>query len=115
MVQRDRPWPVFVTTALPFRADLSIDLDRYGTCALAAENGCDGICPNGSPGEFGLTDNERAAVVSTAVDAAPADSPSCLASVRTARAARASANQAEAAHTSSWPFRRMVTAATTAA
>ena len=75
MVQRDRPWHgVLVATALPFRADLSIDLDRYAEhVRWLAENGCDGICPNGSLGEYqALTDNERAAVVSTAVDAAPA-------------------------------------------
>jgi len=75
MVQRDRPWHgVLVATALPFRADLSIDLDRYAEhVRWLAENGCDGICPNGSLGEYqALTDDERAAVVSTAVDAAPA-------------------------------------------
>jgi dihydrodipicolinate synthase/N-acetylneuraminate lyase len=75
MVQRDRPWHgVLVATALPFRADLSIDLDRYAEhVRWLAENGCDGICPNGSLGEYqALTDDERAAVVRTAVDAAPA-------------------------------------------
>jgi 4-hydroxy-tetrahydrodipicolinate synthase len=75
MVQRDRPWHgVLVATALPFRADLSIDLDRYAEhVRWLAESGCDGICPNGSLGEYqALTDNERAAVVGTAVDAAPA-------------------------------------------
>lgn len=75
MVQRDRPWHgVLVATALPFRADLSVDLDRYAEhVRWLAESGCDGICPNGSLGEYqALTDDERAAVVSTAVDAAPA-------------------------------------------
>ncbi len=37
-----------------------------------ADNGCDGVCPNGSLGEYQvLTDDERAAVVRTAVEAAP--------------------------------------------
>lgn len=37
-----------------------------------AGNGCSGVCPNGSLGEYQvLSDEERAAVVSTAIDAAP--------------------------------------------
>ncbi|MGH8823634.1 MAG: dihydrodipicolinate synthase family protein [Jiangellaceae bacterium] len=75
MVDRARPWHgVLVATALPFRADLSVDLDRYAEHVLwLARNGCDGVCPNGSLGEYqALTDDERAAVVHTAVDASPA-------------------------------------------
>lgn len=70
------PWHgVVVATALPFRDDLSVDLDAY------AENlrgliaaGCDGVCPNGSLGEYQtLTDAERAAVVRTAVETVGGD------------------------------------------
>ena len=75
MIDRELPWHgVLVATALPFRADLTVDLDRYAEhVRWLAENGCDGVCPNGSLGEYQvLTDEERAAVVRTAVDAAPA-------------------------------------------
>ncbi|HMG29759.1 MAG TPA: dihydrodipicolinate synthase family protein [Jiangellaceae bacterium] len=75
MIDRALPWHgVLVATALPFRADLTVDLDRYAEhVRWLAENGCDGVCPNGSLGEYQvLTDEERAAVVRTAVDAAPA-------------------------------------------
>ncbi len=75
MTDRELPWHgVLVATALPFRADLTVDLDRYAEhVRWLAENGCDGVCPNGSLGEYQvLTDKERAAVVRTAVDAAPA-------------------------------------------
>jgi dihydrodipicolinate synthase/N-acetylneuraminate lyase len=74
MADRDRPWHgVLVATALPFRADLSVDLDSYAEhVRWLAENRCDGVCPNGSLGEYqALTDDERAAVVCTAIDAAP--------------------------------------------
>jgi 1-pyrroline-4-hydroxy-2-carboxylate deaminase len=70
-----RPWHgVLVATALPFRDDLSVDLDAYGEhVAWLAENGCHGVVPNGSLGEYQvLTDAERADVVRVAVDAAPA-------------------------------------------
>jgi len=62
-----------VATALPFDADLSVDLDRYAEhVRWLAESGCDGVTPNGSLGEYQvLTDDERAAVVRTAVEAAP--------------------------------------------
>lgn len=75
MIDRELPWHgVLVATALPFRADLTVDLDRYAEhVRWLADNGCDGVCPNGSLGEYQvLTDEERAAVVRTAVDAAPA-------------------------------------------
>jgi len=73
-----RPWHgVLVATALPLRptgpnADLAADLDAYGEhVAWLAANGCDGVVPNGSLGEYQtLTAQERAAVVRTAVDAA---------------------------------------------
>lgn len=69
-----RPWHgVLVATALPLRAEV-IDFDRYaGHVAWLAANGCDGVTPNGSLGEYQtLTAQERARVVLTAVDAAPA-------------------------------------------
>ena len=72
---RQQPWHgVLVATALPFRADLTVDLDRYAEhVRWLADNGCDGVCPNGSLGEYQvLTTEERAAVVRTAVEAAPA-------------------------------------------
>ena len=71
---RQQPWHgVLVATALPFRADLTVDLDRYAEhVRWLADNGCDGVCPNGSLGEYQvLTTEERAAVVRTAVEAAP--------------------------------------------
>jgi 1-pyrroline-4-hydroxy-2-carboxylate deaminase len=75
VLTRSQPWyGVLVATALPFRADLSVDLDLYAEhVRWLAENGCDGVCPNGSLGEYQvLTDEERAAVVRTAIEAAPA-------------------------------------------
>lgn len=68
------PWHgVLVATALPFADDLSVDLDQYGEhIQWLAEAGCDGATPNGSLGEYQvLTAEERAAVVRTAIDAAP--------------------------------------------
>ncbi|GHE61867.1 dihydrodipicolinate synthase family protein [Streptomyces capitiformicae] len=67
-----RPWHgVLVATALPLRDDLSVDYDRYAEhCAWLVENGCDGVVPNGSLGEYQvLTPEERAKVVETAVAA----------------------------------------------
>lgn len=69
-----KPWHgVLVATALPFTEDLKVDLDKYAEhVAWLAENGCHGVAPNGSLGEYQtLSDDERAAVVSTAVQAAP--------------------------------------------
>jgi 1-pyrroline-4-hydroxy-2-carboxylate deaminase len=69
------PWRgVHVATALPFRDDLTVDHDAYAEHVLfLAENGCDGVCPNGSLGEYQtLSEEERARVVTTAVRAAPA-------------------------------------------
>lgn len=67
-----RPWHgVLVATALPLRDDLSVDYDQYAEhCAWLVENGCDGVVPNGSLGEYQvLTPEERAKVVETAVSA----------------------------------------------
>ncbi len=67
------PWRgVVVATALPLRDDLSVDHDRYAEhVSWLLDNGCDGVCPNGSLGEYqNLTPDERAAVVRTAVAAA---------------------------------------------
>ncbi|MFF3348425.1 dihydrodipicolinate synthase family protein [Streptomyces sp. NPDC002779] len=67
-----RPWHgVLVATALPLRDDLSVDYDRYAEhCAWLVANGCDGVVPNGSLGEYQvLTPEERARVVETAVAA----------------------------------------------
>ena len=70
----DQVWHgVLVATALPMRADSSLDLDGYAEhVAWLAANGCQGVAPNGSLGEYQtLSDQERADVVSTAVAAAP--------------------------------------------
>ena len=69
-----KPWHgVLVATALPFDADLTVDLDRYAEhVRWLAASGCDGVTPNGSLGEYQvLTAEERAAVVRVAVEAAP--------------------------------------------
>lgn len=69
-----RPWRgVHVASALPFRDDLSVDYDAFAEhVRFLAANGCDGICPNGSLGEYQtLSDDERARVVTAAVEAAP--------------------------------------------
>ncbi|KAB8169875.1 dihydrodipicolinate synthase family protein [Streptomyces sp. 3MP-14] len=65
---------VHVATALPFTETREVNHDAYADhVRFLAENGCDGVCPNGSLGEYQtLTDAERAAVVETAVAAAPA-------------------------------------------
>ncbi|NJC24100.1 4-hydroxy-tetrahydrodipicolinate synthase [Arthrobacter pigmenti] len=75
---RSQPWHgVLVATTLPFReaetGALEVDLENYGRhVAWLAENGCDGVAPNGSLGEYqNLSDAERAAVVETAVAHAP--------------------------------------------
>lgn len=68
------PWHgVLVASALPLRDELSVDLDRYAEhVRWLAENGCHGVVPNGSLGEYQvLTPEERASVVATAVSAAP--------------------------------------------
>jgi 4-hydroxy-tetrahydrodipicolinate synthase len=68
------PWHgVLVATALPLQPDLAVDLDGYAEhVAWLAAEGCDGVTPNGSLGEYQtLTPEERSAVVRTAVAAAP--------------------------------------------
>ncbi|MFJ7077178.1 dihydrodipicolinate synthase family protein [Streptomyces sp. NPDC098781] len=67
-----RPWHgVLVATALPLDDDLRVDHAKYAEhCAWLVENGCDGVVPNGSLGEYQvLTPEERAKVVETAVSA----------------------------------------------
>ncbi len=69
-----QPWHgVIVATALPFHDDLSVDYDAYAEhVRWLAENGCDGVAPNGSLGEYQtLSPEERARVVTTAIEAAP--------------------------------------------
>ncbi|HEX6340630.1 dihydrodipicolinate synthase family protein [Umezawaea sp.] len=72
---------VIVATALPYAEDPSApaglrpDLDRYAEhCRWVVDNGCRGVGPNGSLGEYSsLTDAERREVVRTAVAAVGAD------------------------------------------
>ncbi|MFJ3583066.1 dihydrodipicolinate synthase family protein [Streptomyces sp. NPDC090127] len=62
-----------VATALPFRDEgRSVDHDAYAAhVRWLLDNGCDGVVPNGSLGEYQtLSDEERARVVRTAVEAA---------------------------------------------
>ncbi len=73
-----RPWHgIQVATALPLRPGPGgrpePDLDGYAAhVRWLAEQGCDGVVPNGSLGEYQtLTGEERAAVVRAAVEAAP--------------------------------------------
>jgi 4-hydroxy-tetrahydrodipicolinate synthase len=73
---REKPWHgVLVATPTFFRDDLSVDFDRYGEhVRWLVDSGCDGVCPNGSLGEYqSLTPDERAQVVRTAVDAVGGD------------------------------------------
>ncbi|GLW59186.1 dihydrodipicolinate synthase family protein [Kitasatospora phosalacinea] len=68
-----RPWRgIMVATTLPFRDDLTVDYDAYAEhVRWLIDNGCDGVVPNGSLGEYQtLTPEERAKVVTTAVEAA---------------------------------------------
>jgi 1-pyrroline-4-hydroxy-2-carboxylate deaminase len=68
---------VIVATALPYRQDtaapagLAVDYDRYAEhCRWLVENGCRGVGPNGSLGEYSsLTDEERRRVARTAIEA----------------------------------------------
>lgn len=69
-----KPWRgVNVAAALPLNDDLSVDFDGFAAHVhWLAENGMDGVVPNGSLGEYhNLTDDERARVVEIAVRAAP--------------------------------------------
>jgi len=74
-VEAKAPWHgILVASALPLRDDLSIDFDAYAEhVRFLAGNGCHGVVPNGSLGEYQtLTAAERADVVRAAVAAAPA-------------------------------------------
>ncbi|MGK5630523.1 dihydrodipicolinate synthase family protein [Streptomyces sp. URMC 123] len=72
---------VIVATALPYAPDpaapagLRPDLDRYAEhCRWLVDEGCHGVGPNGSLGEYSsLTDSERRAVARTAVEAVGRD------------------------------------------
>lgn len=78
MTAPTRPWHgVLVATALPLRPSesgaLAPDFDTFAEhVAWLAAQGCQGVTPNGSLGEYQtLTPQERARVVTTAVAAAP--------------------------------------------
>lgn len=68
---------IVVATALPYKEDasapagLAIDYDKYAEhCDWLVRNGCRGVGPNGSLGEYSsLTDEERRKVVQVAVEA----------------------------------------------
>ncbi|MFD8497006.1 dihydrodipicolinate synthase family protein [Amycolatopsis sp. NPDC059657] len=72
---------VVVATALPYRADdsapagLAVDYDAYAEhCRWLVGNGCRGVGPNGSLGEYSsLTDEERRRVARTAIEAVGSD------------------------------------------
>ncbi|MFC9549937.1 dihydrodipicolinate synthase family protein [Rhodococcus sp. NPDC056960] len=69
-----QPWHgVVVASALPFNDDLSVDFGAFAEhVRWLAANGCSGITPNGSLGEYQCLDPaERAKVVEVAVEAAP--------------------------------------------
>jgi 4-hydroxy-tetrahydrodipicolinate synthase len=70
-----KPWHgVLVATPCFWRGDGTPDLDRYAEhVGWLAANGCDGVSPNGSLGEYQvLTDGQRDEIVRTALKAAPA-------------------------------------------
>lgn len=74
MLTSPQPWRgVYTATALPFHDDLSVDWDGYAEhVAWLADCGTHGVVPNGSLGEYQtLSDDERARVIKTAVEAAP--------------------------------------------
>lgn len=74
MTESRKPWHgVLVATALPFNDGLSVDYDAYAEhVRFLANAGCDGVAPNGSLGEYQtLSEEERARVITTAVEAAP--------------------------------------------
>ena len=72
--QTRSPWQgVHVATALQFTPDLAVDYDAFADhVRFLADNGVDGVCPNGSLGEYQtLSAQERSRVIKTAVEAAP--------------------------------------------
>ena len=74
MNREHKPWHgVLVATPMPWTDDDTPDLDAFSThIGWLAENGCDGVTPNGSLGEYQqLSDEQRYAVVRSAVEAAP--------------------------------------------
>jgi dihydrodipicolinate synthase/N-acetylneuraminate lyase len=73
MTERKAWHGVFTAAALPFNDDYSVDYDGYAeNVAWMAAAGTHGVCPNGSLGEYQtLSDEERARVVTTAVEASP--------------------------------------------
>lgn len=74
MTETKKPWHgVLVASALQFKEDFSVDYDAFAEhVRFLADNGCDGIAPNGSLGEYQtLTAEERARVITTAVEASP--------------------------------------------
>jgi 1-pyrroline-4-hydroxy-2-carboxylate deaminase len=76
MAQQRETWHgVVVATALPFRDDRSVDYDAYAeNISGLIEAGCDGVCPNGSLGEYQtLTPAERAKVVEVACETVGGD------------------------------------------
>lgn len=76
-MSQDKLDGVIVATALPYAEDASapaglrVDLDRYAEhCRWLIDNGCRGVGPNGSLGEYSsLTAEERRAVARTAIEA----------------------------------------------
>ncbi|MDA3625279.1 dihydrodipicolinate synthase family protein [Saccharopolyspora sp. WRP15-2] len=74
MTEQLKPWHgIHVASALQFDDDLAVDYDGFAEhVQWLAANGMHGITPNGSLGEYQtLTAEERARVVTTAIEAAP--------------------------------------------
>src|SRR6478672_8271930 len=74
MAANARPWHgVLVAIPLALDSELGVDFDRYADhIGWLAQSGCDGITPNGSLGEYQtLISEERARLVTTAMEAAP--------------------------------------------
>lgn len=74
MTDQKKAWHgVHVAAALPFNDDLSVDFDSFAEhVTWLAANGMHGVAANGSLGEYQtLSDDERARVVTTALEAAP--------------------------------------------
>lgn len=74
MTNSVKPWHGILTaTATPFDSHLEIDYQKYAEhVQWLAENGTQGVVPNGSLGEYQvLSDEERAKILTTAIEAAP--------------------------------------------